>query len=240
MLFKSRLRPPATEPWMTDLLRQLLPTRAGLFIDVGVNLGQTLVKVKDIDPERSYLGFEPNPACVALTERMIPALGLRNCRIVPAGLSLETGVVELAMISASQTAPDGSIVRGFRSNAQVVARKNVVVLGFDDLPADLFNEPAAFLKIDVEGGELEVVQALQPIIDRDLPIILIEILPCYSADKTERISRQEQTEALLRDRGYRLERVIKHGSRFGELQPIESIGIHDDLAMCDYVAVPPS
>jgi FkbM family methyltransferase len=88
---------------MADLLRQLLPTREGLFIDVGVNLGQTLVKVKDIDPERSYLGFEPNPSCVAFTERMIPALGLRNCRTVPAGLSSETGIVELAMISASQT-----------------------------------------------------------------------------------------------------------------------------------------
>jgi hypothetical protein len=101
------------------------------------------------------------------------------------------------------------------------------VLGFDGLPADLFNE-------------LEVLQALQLIIDRDLPMILIEVLPCYSADKTGRIARQEQTEALLRDGGYRLERVIKHSARLGELQPIESIGIHDDLAMCDYVAVPPS
>ena len=238
MLFKRSLRPRATEPWMADVLRLLLPTREGLFVDVGVNLGQTLIKVKDLEPDRAYLGFEPNPACVASTDRMIGALRLRNCRIIPAGLSTETGIVELAMISDSETAPDGSIIRGFRSNEQVVGRKNVVVLRFDDLPPDLFAQQVAFLKIDVEGAELEVLQTLTPMIDRDRPIVLIEVLPCYSADKTERASRQEKTETLLHERGYRLKRVLKRDNRLQELTPLDHIGIHGDLTMCDYVAEP--
>ena len=39
-----------TEPWMLALLRQLMGMAPGAFIDVGVNLGQTLIKAKTIDP----------------------------------------------------------------------------------------------------------------------------------------------------------------------------------------------
>ncbi len=35
-----------SEPWMTELLRRLVPLCDGGFIDVGVNIGQTLLKVR--------------------------------------------------------------------------------------------------------------------------------------------------------------------------------------------------
>ena len=241
MLFRLLARPRPTEPWMTDLLRQLMPSREGLFVDVGVNIGQTLVKVKQVDPERAYLGFEPNPACIAFTEQLIEGRGFRNCRIVPAGLSTDTGLVELHMTSSSQTDSAGSTVEGFRSPQQVVYRKTVVCLGPADLPADLLAAKVAFVKIDVEGGELEVLEALRSVIERDRPVILIEVLPCYSAENTDRIRRQEKVEALLRDCGLELRRVIKDGAgRLKALEPIERIGIHGDLTRCDYVAMAPN
>ena len=40
------------EPWVVDLLARLLPAKAGAFLDVGVNLGQTLLAVKAADPTR--------------------------------------------------------------------------------------------------------------------------------------------------------------------------------------------
>ena len=52
------------EPWMFPLLGALLRQFPGVFVDVGVNVGQTLTKVKAIEPGRSYVGFEPNPVCV--------------------------------------------------------------------------------------------------------------------------------------------------------------------------------
>lgn len=237
MLFKLLAAPGETEPWMADLLAQLMPARHGLFVDVGVNLGQTLTKVKAIEPGRPYLGFEPNPACVAFTEQLIESRSFRDCRIIPAGLAANTGVAELEIPSTSPLGSAGSTVPGFRPSERIRIRKAVVLLALDSLPADIFAPPVAFVKIDVEGGELEVLQTLLPIIERDRPIIIIEILPCYSADRTERVARQEATEALLAGCGYRLERVVKTSDdRFETLDPVERIGIHGDLALCDYVA----
>ena len=50
------------EPWMTELLEKLLPVIEGCFIDVGVNVGQTLFKVKSADKTRDYIGFEVKPS----------------------------------------------------------------------------------------------------------------------------------------------------------------------------------
>ena len=46
-----------TEPWMIELLAMLLKEKEGAFIDVGVNVGQTLIKLKSIDINRKYIGF---------------------------------------------------------------------------------------------------------------------------------------------------------------------------------------
>ena len=50
----------ASEAWMTEVIRRLFELKSGAFIDVGVNLGQTLLKVAAADPSRAYVGFEPN------------------------------------------------------------------------------------------------------------------------------------------------------------------------------------
>src|SRR2546423_15720410 len=54
-----------SEPWMVDALARLfaLAGRPGL-IDVGVNIGQTPLKLRSIDRDRRYVGFETNPFCI--------------------------------------------------------------------------------------------------------------------------------------------------------------------------------
>ena len=46
------------EAWLYRAFAKVLAARAGAFVDVGVNLGQTLIKVKLIDPKRQYVGFD--------------------------------------------------------------------------------------------------------------------------------------------------------------------------------------
>jgi hypothetical protein len=76
-----------SEPWMVELLVHLLPVRAGVFCDCGVNIGQTLISVKAAEPARRYIGFEPNPECVAYVEKLIELNRLSNVLIVPVGLA---------------------------------------------------------------------------------------------------------------------------------------------------------
>ena len=55
------------EPWMLQNLVQIAEQAEGTFVDVGVNLGQTLLAVKSIGEDWDYLGFEPNPCCLFYT-----------------------------------------------------------------------------------------------------------------------------------------------------------------------------
>lgn len=77
----------SSEPWLSGALIKLLPLRKGLFVDVGANLGQTLIKLKSIKPARGYVGFEPNPACVFYLRELIRRHAFENSEIIPAGLS---------------------------------------------------------------------------------------------------------------------------------------------------------
>ncbi len=62
-----------TEMWMVEVLKRLLPLKPGTFIDVGANIGQTLLKLRAVSQSTPYLGFEPNPACAAYMQELILA-----------------------------------------------------------------------------------------------------------------------------------------------------------------------
>ncbi|MBL8650335.1 MAG: FkbM family methyltransferase [Sphingopyxis sp.] len=228
-----------TEPWMLALLRQLMTMAPGAFIDVGVNLGQTLIKAKTIDPARCYVGFEPNPVCVHYVEELVAANGWADCRVVPAGLGLTSGIVTLELYHGRGGDSAASIVEGFRPGEAISFRKTVAILGAEDLPDDLLAAPLGLIKIDVEGAEADVIDALAPVIARDRPLVSMEILPCYDAARTDRIARQARIEARFAGLDYRILRVL-HEGRGGsyELMPIDAIGIHGDLALCEYVICP--
>lgn len=50
--------------WKIDLFKRILSVKKGDFIDIGVNVGQTLLNINSIDINSGYIGFEPNSNCV--------------------------------------------------------------------------------------------------------------------------------------------------------------------------------
>lgn len=51
------------EPYLIPVIERLLKAHPGPFLNVGVNVGQTLAKGLSIDCDRKYIGFEPQIAC---------------------------------------------------------------------------------------------------------------------------------------------------------------------------------
>lgn len=228
-----------SEPWMLALLRKLMASAPGAFVDVGVNLGQTLIKVKTIEPSRRYVGFEPNPVCVHYVEELVAANGWGDVRVVPAGLGPQSSIVTLELYHGRGGDSAASVIEGFRPDKVVTFRKTVAILGSADLPDELLAPPVGIVKIDVEGAEADVIDALIPVIARDRPLISMEILPCYDAGRTDRIARQARIEARFADLDYHILRVIHEGRGGGfVLESIETIGIHGDLSLCEYVICP--
>jgi hypothetical protein len=62
------------EPWLDRIYEKVMLDRRGAFIDVGANIGQTLLKVLNTNPSAEYVGFEPQLNASAAMERFLMAL----------------------------------------------------------------------------------------------------------------------------------------------------------------------
>jgi FkbM family methyltransferase len=228
-----------TEPWMVDLLAWLFTKKSGAFLDVGVNLGQTLLAVKAAEHSRKYVGVEPNAHCVAYTERLIAMNRLSNCQIVPVGLANQTGLRRLQLYDGETVDSSASLVESFRPDQKVTANKIVPVFPFEAIEQATGLLRLGIVKIDVEGSEADVLHSMLGSLKRDRPWLVVEILPCYQPKNVERISRQEAVEALLADAEFVKLRIIKQpDGRLERLLRIDRIGIHGHLDWCDYLILP--
>jgi len=68
----------------------------------------------------------------------------------------------------------------------------------------------SFLKIDVEGAELEVIEGLKNWINDHRPIMIAEVLPTYTADNTFRIERQNRIAVLVSEMNFVILRKIEN------------------------------
>ena len=80
------------EPHVLAVIRHVLAERKCDFIDVGLNNGQTLIKLLEVDPDRRYFGFEPQPTCCAFVTRFIQDNRLAGKHVLPVALSDRTEI----------------------------------------------------------------------------------------------------------------------------------------------------
>lgn len=227
------------EPWMTEILKRVLKNTKGTFVDIGANIGQTLIQVKAIDANRKYVGFEPNPSCIFYLEILVKANNFADCVIVPAGLYRTDTIVTLDLFGEDITNTGGSIVKDFRamrSNNKVFRKILVPVYTFETVSKEILIDEIAVLKIDVEGGELEVLESLQKSIDYYKPIIILEVLPVYNKSNSDRLERQQKLEKILFNLNYDIFRIVKEpAKRYKTILKLTDFGIHDNLNDCDYI-----
>jgi len=227
--------PAADEPWLDVIIRRLLAARSGSFIDVGANLGQTLLKVKAVASDASYFGFEPNPRCYCYLTDLISMNRLHACAIYPCALGEAPRIVEL--FQSSPADPAASIVDGFRAEDFYSSRQFVTVFPGDQVLDDGRARDISTIKIDVEGAERDVLIGLTRTVDSHRPFIICEVLPVYDVATDNgrfRLTRQKEIEAFLRERRYSIHRI---GADAG-LTKLTEFGVHGDLSSCNYVFVP--
>jgi FkbM family methyltransferase len=226
------------EPWMTELLELLLPLNAGIFVDVGVNIGQTLLKVKSIDRTREYFGFEVNPYCIAYLKELIKVNNLNYINIMPFGLSDKTGLTQLQFYYDSEVDVTASIIQDYRPDDKVVKSDYVILSRLDDL--ELFSQKKiGIIKVDVEGAELEVIIGAKRKISEDRPKLIIEILPAYTEENVNRIKRQRQIESIFKDLNYNFFLIKKDNeNHFRGLIRLDAFQVDGNISQCDYLLIP--
>ena len=201
-----------SETWMTEVLKKLQPVFNGHFIDVGVNIGQTLIKAFTVFNDIKYIGFEPNPSCLNYCKNLIEINGFSNCSLIPIGIGEKTEVTKLLFFSDDKLDPSATIIQGFRDEGTVVKKEFIPVFKGSSLSNILPTNFGSILKIDVEGAELEVIEGFHSWINTTRPIILTEVLPVYSVENTFRLDRQQLLNSHLKNMNYVITRIVKNES----------------------------
>lgn len=228
-----------SEPWMVKVLTSLNLNTEEVFIDVGVNIGQTLIKFETIYPNMRYIGFEPNPNCVNYTELLIEKNKWINIDLIPSGITENTGLGILEFYTEDITDSSASIVKNYRQRSKVYKRNIVTLLDVLNVQDIWKNKKVSCIKIDVEGSELGVIKSFQDILKVDRPYLLVEVLPTYDVSNKERLNNQIEIESILYDLDYMIYRIYKNSNNELEsIMKIDALGVHSNLEWCDYLFSP--
>lgn len=162
------------ELWMGECLRAFINTKSGAVIDIGVNVGLYLVKLRLISKDREYIGFEPNPFCVFFTQELIRLNGYQDARVFPVALSESEGVSHFYASVAGDKA--GSLISSSKDMQSQTHSIDVITMAGDSFINSLNIDEIAAIKIDVEEAEIYVLKGLKQTIARYRPYIYCEIL----------------------------------------------------------------
>ncbi len=152
------------EPDELDLMRQHLP-KGGTFVDIGANVGNhSLFAGLFLDAGR-IIPFEPNPLAYRL---LILNLVMNDLHSRVVFDHVGVGASDLDRVGFAMTEREKNL-----GAAKMVAGAGTIsTVRPDDV---LQGERPDFIKIDVEGMEMDVLRGLQKTIARVRPVLLVEV-----------------------------------------------------------------
>ncbi|QIP13905.1 FkbM family methyltransferase [Spirosoma aureum] len=225
--------------WLYSIINELFDTDNEGFVDVGANIGQTLIAVKTAKHQIHYVGFEPSISCCYYLKKLIRINGFADCQIYNFALSDE--LKETYLETNGEADPTGSIVSALRPSF-FKQRESIFSIDHDRLHLD---QKITCVKIDVEGGELETLLGMQNLIRRDRPYILCEILDSFSDDvlafTQERADRVCDT---LKKHDYSIIQIVQNEAtgQIISFNEIDGINIcqwrKESLQLNDYIFYP--
>lgn len=187
---KARFRNQAAE---LSAIRAGIPP-GGLVCDIGANKGSYLYWMSRWAGR--VVAFEPQPGLAAYLDTACETLRMTNVVVERQGVSDQSGTRTFYMPSVNS--PEASLVCHGTSDTMTIQ-----VVALDDYFAS--DERVALLKIDVEGGELDVLKGAERILRDHRPVLVFE-------SEQRHLSEGVVADALtfLAERGYRGEFI--HGN----------------------------
>ena len=202
--------------WPLSRVARLLIKPGDRVVDAGANIGYvTAMLARWVGSAGQVFSFEPVPETYDLLRHNITSLRLAQVKLFNCALSAEDGeaVMSVPLYEAGYENPyEARIVGGGGPAAKDGRRVSVAVRQLDSALKDV-GEPITFLKIDVEGHELELLRGANTLIEKWHPAMVIEI--------GEDPVRARETAVLLKKKGYSVFRWVEE-----KLRPVET---DDDL-----------
>jgi len=147
---------------------QLLPLAGRTVIDIGANKGVYCYWLSQaVGSSGRVIAFEPQPELEKHLASVVDCFSLFNVELVPCALSAQAGEALLyrrvagAGDASFEAMPGGESV-------------NVRCTTLDDYAADSGLNSVAYIKCDVEGHELAVMQGAEQLLKRYAPVLQVE------------------------------------------------------------------
>jgi FkbM family methyltransferase len=224
-----------TEPWFNGVLEQLFRLKHGSMVDVGANLGQTLLRFKSLKNDAPYYGFEPNNGAYFYLSELVRINRFKNTFLFPVALTDATGIT--TFYRRHRTDVSSTIIRGAKAFTTAGNAIQVPAFKGDDVVAQKRMDTIAVIKVDVEGAELEVLRGFKHTLQTQQPFVICEILPVYHLD-SENLRQRKKRQKILLAELKELHYVVYRIKSARTLQKIEKIEVHSNLSDSNYVFVP--
>ncbi len=218
-------------------------TAARQFVDVGVNVGQTLLEVMSLNGEIDYFGFEPNIEAFSCAKSLAKGNDFK-VNLFPWACSDKSSPLEIFM----ESTPDSSatVIRDIRPDTY----EKIKPMPIASYPLDQTFYPVSqhgfMLKVDVEGGENEVFAGASRLIKEKRPLVLCEVLHAHRPTEIDfNNSRKVALRDFLTDANYDIFLInLSPSDRedFLGIQKIDHFPLHqlwrDSPHTCDYMFLP--
>ena len=218
------------EIWMSELFRALKLENSALLIDIGANVGQTLLKWKSIYPNNSYLGIEPLPVAYDYLCKLTQINQFKNCRLLNLAVSQKTGPLPLSIHFNDPSDRSASLYKtGFKVTSSTMVNSDTLenilaqqkcLLGTEDL-----------VKIDAEGAEIDILLHSSALLKEWKPILILEFLiHNLNADRWHEIQSEYKNH-------YSFFKINKRSNTLSNLEPIRKYPLHSE-SVIDVLAFP--
>lgn len=186
-------------------LRRALAEPKPVILDVGGNIGQYVLRLKATRQDAELHTFEPFPKLAEILQHMVTLNGWRDVRVNQCVVGVSNDKTRLYFDGAATDT--ASTVAGFQ-------RTNQHSIEVDCRTLDGYVDEAGLkrvdvLKIDVEGGELEVIQGAARVLEKFRPLTLLELL---WTQNPEHLARQQRVIGLLHSAGYHFHLIKADGA----------------------------
>jgi len=150
---------------LTIKIMKIVLEKNSTFVDVGCHKGEVLTKAVNIAPNGLHYGFEPIPD---LAQNL--AKNFNFCEIRNIGLSTERGTSKFNYVKTNP-AYSGIKQRSYPGEEEI----EEIEIEIDSLDNQLYDASRVdMIKIDVEGGELNVLRGAVKTISKFTPVVIFE------------------------------------------------------------------
>jgi FkbM family methyltransferase len=162
----------------------LFPDRIGPLLDIGANIGQSALSFRLFNRDSPIVAFEPNPRNRWL--HLVKLVARRLTFITAAvGSSNEDGVLHVPSYGHRPRSGEAWLrdrsdkhladVRPARRRRSSPVRMTIRPVPVAVVRIDDFDLTPDFIKIDVEGAELDVIAGFRRTLEQSQPVVLVEV-----------------------------------------------------------------